>query len=725
MKKILLFLIFINSFAFSQGITISNSYTAQHLINNVLINSSCLEGYNIQSQGNCGIGYFNATNTNFPFQEGVVIRSGTANFSAGQYNAVNLSSTCSNMGDAQLLAISQANGNTGSINDVSFLKFNFISSIDQISFDFIFASNEYGTYQCGFSDVFAFILTDLNTGVSQNLAVIPGTTTPASVSTIRNFLYNSGCPSVNSQFFSTYNVGSPSTSTMNMNGHTVPMTASATIIPNNPYSIKLVIGDYNDTAFDSAVFLNANSFNIGNNPNLACNPDQIKMVSFVDANNNGTKDTGELDFNLGSFKYELNNTTNSSYIISQDGVGYIFSLDYADTHDLSFQINPEYSGYYTCNTTFNDILITQGSNETTYYFPVTNTIPYADVEVIVIPNNNPAAGFTYNNTVVYKNKGVIPTSGTVSFNHSPNVTLLTNSATSSVATTNGFTLDYTNLLPFETRTIDLSFSVPSIPTVSLGDNIQTTSAITSTVTDIIATNNTYELNNTIVGSYDPNDINEAHGNEILFTDFGSDDYLYYTIRFQNTGTANANFISIVDNLPTELDGNSLVMLQASHNYNLTRKGSELKWFFENINLVPSSVNNTNSQGYVTFKIKPTAGYAVGTIIENAAEIYFDYNPAIYTNIFETEFVNALSSESYKLLDFAVYPNPTNNMVTIQNKDNAIISKVVLVDILGKNIKTSTYNSSEVSMDISNLNSGIYFIEIYSNEVKTVKKIIKK
>lgn len=725
MKKILLFLLLINYSGFSQGITVNTNFTAEHLVNNVLMNSSSLEGYNIQTQGNCGIGYFSTNNSSFAFQEGIVIRNGNVNFTAGQYSGSNLSSTCSNMGDSQLLAISQANGNTGTINDVSFLKFNFISSINQISFDFIFASNEYGAFQCGFSDVFAFILTDLNTGISQNLAVIPGTTTPISVSTIRNTLYNSSCPSVNSQFFSTYNVSSPPTSTMNMNGYTVPMTASATIIPNNPYSIKLVIGDYNDAAFDSAVFLKANSFNIGNDPNLACNPDQIKMVSFVDSNNNSTKDPGELDFNLGSFKYELNNNTNSSYVVSQDGIGYIFSLDYDDTHDLSYQINPEYSSYYTCNTTFNDVLIAQGSNETTYYFPVTNTVPYADVEVVVIPNNNPVPGFVYTNTVVYKNKGVVPTSGTLTFTHSPNVTLLTNSATSSVPTTNGFTLDYTNLLPFETRTIDLTFSVPTIPTVSLGDNVQSSGSITSNVTDIIATNNIYELNNAVVGSYDPNDINEAHGNEILFADFGSDEYLYYTIRFQNTGTANANFISIIDNLPTELDGNSLVMLQSSHNYNLTRKGSELKWFFENINLVPSTVNNDDSQGFVTFKIKPTTGYAVGTVIENSAEIYFDYNPAIYTNIFETVFVSALSSKSYNLSDFTVYPNPANNIVTIQNKDHAIISKVTLVDILGKNIMTSTNNSYDVSLDISDLTAGIYFIEIYSNDAKTIKKIIKK
>lgn len=724
MKKNLLFLLFFTVLSFGQGITVSTNYTNDQLVNDILINSSCAQGYNIQSQGSCGIGYFSSTNPSFPFQEGVIIRNGNVNLSAGQYTGSNMSSTCSNTGDSELLAISQANGNSGSIQDVSYLKFNFVSSANYLSFDFIFASNEYGTYQCGFSDVFAFILTDLNTGISQNLAVIPGTTTPVSVTTIRDVLYNSGCPSVNPQFFSTYNVGS-SSSTMNMNGYTVPMTASANVIPNNPYSIKLVIGDYNDASFDSAVFLKGNSFDVGTNPNLACNPDKIKMVSFVDANNNGIKDINELDFHLGSFKYELNNNTTSSYVVSQDGVGYIYSLDYADTHDLSFQIDAEYANYYTSSTTYNDVLIAQGSNENVFYFPVLNTNPYADVEVIVIPTNNPVPGFTYDNTIIYKNKGVVSTSGTLTFNHSPNVTLLFNSEPGSVPTTNGFTLDFTNLLPFETRTINLSFSIPTIPTVTLGDIVQSSSTITSTITDVIPLNNSFDLNNIIVGSYDPNDINEAHGNEILFSDFSTDDYLYYTIRFQNTGTANASFVSIINILPTGLNENTMVMLQSSHEYNLTRNGSELKWFFNNINLVPDSVNNDDSHGYVTFKIKPTAGYTVGTLIENTAEIYFDYNPAIITNTFQTEFVNTLGIENNTKANFAIYPNPTNDILNIINKESFIITKVNIIDLLGKTILSSEHNISNVSIDSSTLNSGIYFVEIYSNDLKTVLKIIKK
>lgn len=715
----------INIASFGQGITVSTSYTTDQLVNDVLMNSPCVQGYNIQSQGNCGIAYFNNTNPNFPFQEGVIIRSGIATNSAGTYTGTNLSSVCSNLGDTELSAISIANGNSGTINDASYLKFNFVTSINNLSFNFIFASNEYGIYQCSFSDVFAFILTDLNTGVSQNLAVIPNTSTPVSVTNIRDSAYNSNCSSVNPAYFSTYNVGS-SNSAVNMNGFTVPLTASATVIPNNPYSIKLVVGDFNDTSFDSAVFLEANSFNIGiTNPNLACNPDKIEMISFIDSNNNGVKDIGELDFNLGSFKYELNNTTTSSYVISQNGIGYIFSLDYNDTHDLSYEIDSEYSSYYTCTTNYNDVSIVVGSNVNTYYFPVINTLPYSDVSVLVSPNNSAVPGFTNTNSITYKNTGTLVANGSLTLNHSSNVTINSISEPGAVSTSTGFTFDYLNLQPLETRVIDVTYNVPTIPTVSLGDLVTTDVSISSTSTEANLSNNIFQLNKIIVGSFDPNDISEAHGEEIVYSNFSANDYLYYTIRFQNTGTANASFINVKNNLPAELNEGSIVMLHASHNYNLTRNGNQLNWFFENINLVPQSTNEEDSQGYVTFKIKPTVGYSVGTTIANTAEIYFDYNPAIITNTFVTEFVSTLNVENNSLSEFVIYPNPTNDVLNILNKENSIITKVNVIDLLGKTIFTSNYDVSNVTVDLSSLNSGIYFVEVYSNELKTVQKVIKK
>jgi gliding motility-associated-like protein len=272
MKKITIsiFLLFFSGLLLSQSISVNTTtYSISQLVQNVLIDSPCAQVSNFTSQGNCGIGYFSygGSPANFPFQDGVIIRCGIATNSAGNYSNSNLSSACPGAtGDSQLLAISQANGNSGSINDASFVKFNFTPFTDNFSFNFIFASNEYGTYQCTFGDVFAFILTDITAGTpSQNLAVIPGTTTPVSVTSIRNNAYNTACPSVNPSYFSVFtpNVTPASNTVMNMRGYTVPMTASATVIPNHNYTIKLVIGDYNDTAFDSAVFIEGGSFNVG------------------------------------------------------------------------------------------------------------------------------------------------------------------------------------------------------------------------------------------------------------------------------------------------------------------------------------------------------------------------------------------------------------------------------------------------------------------------------
>src|SRR5690606_13114102 len=135
---------------------------------------------------------------------------------------------------------------------------------DQMSFDFLFASEEYGTYQCSYSDAFAFFLTNLTASTPPiNLALVPGavTETPIAVTTIRNNAHNGTCSSANPQFFGNYN--GPTGSATNFNGETVLMTASSPVIPGNIYHIKLVIADRNDNILDSAVFLGGGSFNIG------------------------------------------------------------------------------------------------------------------------------------------------------------------------------------------------------------------------------------------------------------------------------------------------------------------------------------------------------------------------------------------------------------------------------------------------------------------------------
>jgi gliding motility-associated-like protein len=256
-----LLLLFYSTLSLSQGITVDTTTLGiPELVREELMQNACANESNFKFSSHLGIGKFINTNPNFPISDGIIIRNGIAKHTEGIYTGANESSQLNTAGDPDLQLISDGNGQAVPITDVSYLQFDFTPLSSNFSFDFLFASNEYGEFQCGFSDVFAFILTDLTTGVSTNLAVLPGTTTPVSVKNIRNQQYNSSCISANASLFGRYNVTNPGESAINMRGETKVLTASSTVIPNRTYSIKLAIGDYNDSNYDSAVFIKGGSF---------------------------------------------------------------------------------------------------------------------------------------------------------------------------------------------------------------------------------------------------------------------------------------------------------------------------------------------------------------------------------------------------------------------------------------------------------------------------------
>ncbi len=299
----------------SQGIIVDDAVFSSELLVDLLLNNSCATNSNISVSSNQSVAYFNSNNSSFPIDEGIIIRSGIASNSQGSYTGNNLSSQINTNSDIDLEEISNQTGQSVNITDTAYLEFDFIPYSTNFTFDFLFASNEYGQWQCGFSDVFAFILTDLTTGIKTNLGVIPNINSPISVKNIRDNQYNLSCNSVNKNLFSTYNVNNPSNSSLNMKGHTVVLSASSEVIPTNQYRIKLVIGDYNDTDFDSAVFIKAGSFNtlldLGENEEL-CSGDEI----IIDSN---FTDTNDFIFEWKKDGVLIENETNSYYAATEVG----------------------------------------------------------------------------------------------------------------------------------------------------------------------------------------------------------------------------------------------------------------------------------------------------------------------------------------------------------------------------------------------------------------------
>ena len=386
--KILVFLL--PFFTFSQSITVDPNYSANELVELVL-NNSCLEVTNTAMSASQSVAYFNQNGTTFPITEGIIIRNGNTIFTQGQYTGANLSSTISTSSDTYLQNLSNtSSGQTTPIVDVAFLEFDFIPTSNSFSFDFLFASNEYGQFQCISNDIFAFALTDLNTNTTTNLAVIPGTNNPVSVKNIRNAAYNPNCNSTNPGLFSIYNPNNPAASTLNMRGHTVVMTAASQVTPNTPYRIRLSIADYGDSDYDSAVFIAAGSFvtdfDLGPNQSI-CNGDSFLL------------DTG-LD-NTYTIEWQLNgstipNETSPTYTVTQSGIYHVIidkgSCHIEDTITFDPLVTNSPDNLYACDngTPFSSFNLTlnnenqlgiNNSNYNVQYFENLSDIP-----------NNPITG---------------------------------------------------------------------------------------------------------------------------------------------------------------------------------------------------------------------------------------------------------------------------------------------------------------------------------------------
>ena len=241
----------------------------------------------------------------------------------------------------------------------------------------------------------------------------------------------------------------------------------------------------------------------------------------------------------------------------------------------------------------------------------------------------------------------------------------------------------------------------------------------------------------VSASYDPNDKTGYPTGVTIKHYIMPNQQLQYVIRFQNTGTDTAFTVVVRDTLDMNLDIFSVLPGVASHTYNFQMYGPRvLEWTFYNILLPDSNHNQEESQGFATFTVNQNHDLANGTQIFNEADIYFDYNAPIITNqtihtinnmIQTILIVSPINNSASKIM---VYPNPVSEEINIEllvsNSSEIKNSRYTLYSIEGKKVMEGKLQSSKSGISISNLENGLYFIEIcYGKEKYNSKLIITK
>ena len=286
-------------------------------------------------------------------------------------------------------------------------------------------------------------------------------------------------------------------------------------------------------------------------------------------------------------------------------------------------------------------------------------------------------------------------------------------------TVNGDTLTYSiadfSLLNAQT---DFAFNVLTDSTALLGEQICFDVFVTPTSGDNNVSNNTLTHCFEVVNSYDPN---EKEVSPIGSLGFPYNDWLTYTIHFQNTGTAPAQHIQILDTLDADLDASTFQLLSYSHAPMVQLFGSNVKFNFPNINLPDSTTDFEGSKGYVSYRVKPLANLPLGTTIENTASIYFDFNTPVVTNTVSNLICNPIAPTNLSQTICAgdSYNFNGNNLSTTGNYSvtlNAIngCDSVVNLNLTVLNPASSSLNQNICSGDVFNFNgvnlstTGIYY-----------------
>ncbi|REC53961.1 T9SS C-terminal target domain-containing protein [Chryseobacterium piscium] len=357
----------------------------------------------------------------------------------------------------------------------------------------------------------------------------------------------------------------------------------------------------------------------------------------------------------------------------------------------------------------------------TQNFCLTANGNHNDLEIVIIPITAASPGFNAKYKIIYKNKGTTTQSGMIVYNFDNNLmNFLSSTVAPNSQATGVLNWNFTNLLPLETREITATFTLntPTQAPPLNGGQVLNYNAQINGLADETPADNIFTLRQTVVNSLDPNDKTCLEGTAITQAKVG--DYVHYLIRFENTGTANAQNIVVKDEIDiSKYDVSSLVALNASHNFVTRITGNAVEFIFENIQL---PFDNATNDGYVSFKIKTKSNLTLGESFSNSAKIYFDYNHPIITNTYTTTVQSVLGTSeiSNDKAELTIYPNPVKDVLNIQSKKQIV--KAEIYDINGRILVSTSLKGN--SIHVSELSKGNYIIKVFTKDKATVHKFIK-
>ncbi len=460
----------------------------------------------------------------------------------------------------------------------------------------------------------------------------------------------------------------------------------------------------------------------------------ISGTIYDDANNNCVQDAGEAGI--------------PNIQVYCSGIGYTYT-DLSGNY--SFKVP---SGTYTVSETvlafyplsscqLNNISVTavasSGCTHTVNFANGISTIH--DMHISTWDYNWPIPGNTYNQAVIISNDGTVTESSVLS-GYKTDGQLYTPTFVSGGIFTGGSNYyntaaGFPTLTPGDAESFLVSYNTPTgIPlgtSVLFKDSVAYAAPMSNWLTDYSPWNNVDYFSTYVVAAYDPN-FKEVSpkGSGASGLIYAKDSVLEYMVHFQNTGTAPAENIVVVDTLDNNLDWTTMrpVYMSGKCKVTLNQVGTyKIATFtFPDINLPTATAEPVTSNGMFTYTIHTQRGLAIGSTFQNSASIYFDYNAPIKTN----KTLNTLGSSTgitpvaVSQGSFLIYPNPAqkafNAVITGTGKADLQVADVAGRVLISKTI-TLQNGTQTINMDASQMAPGVYFVTCIQNGATQTQKLV--
>jgi Secretion system C-terminal sorting domain len=444
----------------------------------------------------------------------------------------------------------------------------------------------------------------------------------------------------------------------------------------------------------------------------------IQGQTYADLNSNQQQDPGE----TGIPNLKLTETNSGRYAFSQPN-GY-YSLAILDSGN--FEVTPDYLNLYNpvpLTHTGNFSAIQQIDSLNDFAFQPTGT--FNDLCISISPVGNFRSGFNANYALNYSNLGTTTLIPTIVFYPDNNVTFVSASITPTTITPDSIVFVLGTMNPFQSGQITITVNVNT--GLPIGTLINSGALILPIANDANPGCNSSFWEVFTTGSFDPNDI-IVNRKFIYDFEMPAPPYLEYIIRYQNTGNDTAFTVKILNPLDTNrLDLSTLENVATSHPADIRFVYHErnLEFVMNNILLPDSNINEPMSHGFVRYRIKPKSTVAVGDSIQSFAAIYFDFNTPVITNTAVTKIIQPTGGQEIPQGNISIFPNPTNNKVTIRlTETTEKITAANVFNLYGQEVKSFRIPPTHTAeIDISDLSQGVYFIKLNNNN-QLISKIVK-